>query len=70
MEPLTSTVDQTIVLPEVRPNALAKRMIEIIVTLDAKYSSIRNANLRSCLGRMDATGEQLTGHQQQIWQSK
>lgn len=73
MELLTSTVVQTMVLLEVRPNKFAKRMIEMIVTLDAKYLSVRHLNSRSSPGRMnpiDTKEEQHTGHHKQIRQSR
>ncbi len=73
MELLTSTVVQTMVLLEVRPNKFAKRMIEMIVTLDAKYLLVRDPNSSSSPDRMnpiDTEEEQHTGHHKQIRQSR
>ena len=73
IELLTSTFVQTMVLPEVRLNRFAKRMIEMIVTLIAGYWSVRDPDSRSSPGTMNAIDtkeEQHTGRHKQIRQSR
>ena len=73
IEMLTSKVVQMVVLLEASPNTFAKRMIEMIVTLDAKKLSVRDPKSRSgtdAMNAIDTKEEHHTGCHKQIRQSR